>query len=453
MERRAFLIVTLIVAGMLISLFASGCVLPVTTPAVEEKVTEAPASAEAEATEVPAPLEEPVELGIWALPWTEDDVGNIWEPLIAKFEAANPDIRVSVELIPAAERREKMMTAYAAGETPDVAYLNLDMVDTFGRRNMLLPLDEYLSPDIINDFTESMMESVKFNDKVVMLPILGAPWGSVYNKALMREIGWDPEKPPQTWDDMREFCRLAVENGKYGWGISPNGVDPFILTWQAGGQTLAPDGSKATINSPEGLEALNFILELNEMGCFPPDSATYFDQNNPFAGSDQYFANDEQIITYGGDMNMIKLWQEQKPGIELGAFMGMENKEFASYGSAGSFGAFANTEHPEEAARFVLWITSPENSVEYVTKAGFPPVRKSALEIYTDQVDQVTADFAAGLQTIDTSVDTNLYFIDQYTIFKEELQAAMLGTKTPEQALADMEKRVNEVIAESPVAE
>src|SRR5437773_12544087 len=64
------------------------------TPAASMAASVAPTAAAA-----------PVTVKVWALPWTEDDMKTIWEPLIARFEAENPDIKLEVELIPAADRR------------------------------------------------------------------------------------------------------------------------------------------------------------------------------------------------------------------------------------------------------------------------------------------------------------------------------------------------------------
>ncbi len=82
---------------------------------------------------------------MWAFPLTANDAATLWAPLTKKFAKQNPGLTVKVTLLPWTNRREQMLTAFVSKSTPDVAYLNNDMVIPWSQGNMLVPLDPYFT--------------------------------------------------------------------------------------------------------------------------------------------------------------------------------------------------------------------------------------------------------------------------------------------------------------------
>ena len=83
-------------------------------------------------------------VSMWVFPLTENDTDALWTPLISRFGETYPNIKVGVELLPWYGRREKMLTAFAAGQPPDMAYVNTDTISLFGQNDVLAPLEDVI---------------------------------------------------------------------------------------------------------------------------------------------------------------------------------------------------------------------------------------------------------------------------------------------------------------------
>ena len=77
--------------------------------------------------------------------FTGDTDVAAWRDTIAKFEAANPDIKINMELVPWAEQQQRFVTALASGGLPDISMLGNNVVAQFQATGSLAPLDDYFA--------------------------------------------------------------------------------------------------------------------------------------------------------------------------------------------------------------------------------------------------------------------------------------------------------------------
>jgi len=68
---------------------------------------------------------------------------NAWKKTIAGFEAANPGIKVNMQIVPWAEQAQKLTTAIATGTAPDISMMGNDVVAQYAATGALAPLDSY----------------------------------------------------------------------------------------------------------------------------------------------------------------------------------------------------------------------------------------------------------------------------------------------------------------------
>jgi N-acetylglucosamine transport system substrate-binding protein len=139
-----------------------------------------------------------------------------WEDMAAKFQAANPGVRVEMTIDP--EIHAILTTQSAAGQWPDVAYLAgstnnkvyvknreiLDITDIFDGDAPGKPGTK-LRDYVIDGFLDSAVSSPYGDGKIYLAPFSSGPGGMIYNKALFDSKGW---KVPVTWD---EFFALGEE--------------------------------------------------------------------------------------------------------------------------------------------------------------------------------------------------------------------------------------------------
>jgi ABC-type glycerol-3-phosphate transport system substrate-binding protein len=218
---------------------------------------------------------EPVTITLWHH-W-----GGSREPLmveqLAAFEEAYPWITVENSLRPQEGRLEALTAAIAANEPPDVVMFQRQEIPSFVLQNALTPLDPYLEASGVSTdiFYPSELASVQFDGNIWGLP---QPTGGGqqllwYNVDLFESAGLDPDQPPQTWDELRAAAEAltVIQDGfleQLGVDVlTPGGNLPnfFIWLYANGGSWISDDLRTVQFDSPEGLETLQFMLEMVEL--------------------------------------------------------------------------------------------------------------------------------------------------------------------------------------------
>jgi len=196
LSRRQFLSMA---GGMTAGMLLASCtgVTPVQQPQQEA----APAE-DAPAAQAPEP--EAVELIAW---FTDRRTINEMteKEAIPDFQSANPGIVVTMQFVPEAELQQKLLTAKAAGNAPDLSSIDETFLDTLTKENVLLPI-----PDDLINVKEEMGD---LSATLYALPqgdpnarYYGLPNGVFsaqlyYNAALLEELGYTPEDIPTKWED------------------------------------------------------------------------------------------------------------------------------------------------------------------------------------------------------------------------------------------------------------
>jgi multiple sugar transport system substrate-binding protein len=134
------------------------------------------------------------------------------EVAIPEFQERNPGITVEMQFVPESELQQKLLTAKAAGNLPDVSSIDETFLDTLTKQEVLRPI-----PEETIDVTTEMGELTAYlyrlpqgadDGRYYGLPNGVFSGGLYYNNTLLEELGYTPEDIPTTWD---EFLRWASE--------------------------------------------------------------------------------------------------------------------------------------------------------------------------------------------------------------------------------------------------
>jgi multiple sugar transport system substrate-binding protein len=134
------------------------------------------------------------------------------EVAIPEFQERNPGITVEMQFVPESELQQKLLTAKAAGNLPDVSSIDETFLDTLTKQEVLRPIPE----ETIN-VSEEMGDLTAFlyrlpqgadDGRYYGLPNGVFSGGLYYNATLLEEMGYTPEDIPTTWD---EFLPWASE--------------------------------------------------------------------------------------------------------------------------------------------------------------------------------------------------------------------------------------------------
>jgi len=403
-------------------------------------------------TRPPAPEEEevPVELTFWHY-WDGTNKIAI-EALVEEFNATHPDIMVEPVYYGWGELLTKLMTAAAGGEAPEVAIADLVWMPKLIRTGMLKPLDDYVTEIDYEDFYPEMRKIGQYEGKIYSLPVSANNLQLFYNKDLFEAAGLDPNKPPTTWDELVDMAQALTDpdRGIYGMELftQPTGEGITwqfqVYLWQAGGEFLTPDLKRAAFNSPAGKKALQFWVDLihtYKVSAFAPWGL---------------FSQGKAAMVMDGTW-MVGGW---RPGgwaplpFEWGtALMPIpEGGTRATNMGGEQIYVWKTSPEKEDAAwEFVKWLTSKEVQVKWDMITCFMPVRESVAEDPTYIAWATTYEprllpFIEG-QKHARARPMVLQYPEISDAFSEEIQKALAGTVSVDEALARAEQRVNEILA------
>jgi ABC-type glycerol-3-phosphate transport system substrate-binding protein len=375
---------------------------------------------------------------MWVYPIIPDEAQHraFWDEKIKEFEAKNTGIKVKVNIYPWANREQQLTAAIAAGKGPDAVYMIPDQLPKFHAQNALEPLDKYLSAEAKSDYRENVLESVTVDGQIVGAPILMSVVTTLCDKRVFEAAG--VTEYPKTWDDI---LRLAPTFKAKGFDVTAvptlSGINQgfYPLLWQAGGRTFSEDGKKVVLDSPEAIEAVTFMRKLVDGGYI--EKATLTQELKP---EQTRFGQGKVACMYSeAPSTMIPLWGKEN----VVALPPLMNKKQATYGTVGSFAMLKGSKAKDATAKWLNYVTSPEVMAAYDKAAGYFAPRKSVPPLYSD--DPVLGK-CEELLNFASPGELHEKARDVQGVLRPLLQAALIGQKSPEQAMQEASQQANQLL-------
>ena len=373
---------------------------------------------------------------------------NYFQNLIGNFESQNEGIKVNWVDVPWAAMENKILTAVSAKTPPDVVNLNPDFASHLAGRNAWLDLDTKVSKDLRSGYLPNIWQASTLNGKS-----FGVPWYlttrlTIYNTDFLKQAGI--KKVPTTYPELAIAAeKIKNKTGKYAFFVTfvPQDSAEVLESLVQMGVTLVDENGQAGFNSPEGKAAFAYWVSLYKQGLLPKEVLT---QGHRHA-IDLYQAGETAFLASGPEF--MKTIAKNAPAI---AQVSATAPQIT--GSTGKTNVAVmnvviprNTKSPDAAVKFALFLTNDENQLAFAKQANVLPSTKKALSAkYFQDVPPNASTIEKGrvisakqLQVaevlIPTLKDSNLL---QKAIY-ENLQAAMLGQKSVEQAVEDAAKQWN----------
>jgi len=384
----------------------------------------------------------------WSHPLSDDD-NVIFDPIIQRFQDAGNNIDVKVELIPWDGRIERKMSAAAAGTSPDTSYLNVDEFTTYAVEGALVPLDEYVTPESLEDFLPGPRDAMTWDGQIFEIPVLHAFRVAFYNTSVWEASGLDVAVTPETWEDLdTDLAAIltAKDTGSHdawptameGSGSGPTPVLRNFNPWfyQAGGQLINDDGSSG-YDSQAGIDAVIYATNQFQSFCSPADRASKGEDLNERFGQGQiaYLNNQEQRV--------INIMAQDFPELQFSVANTTEKVKKWTHGGVGNFGMWSPSQKRDATWAWIDFLTSTGN-LEYTQGFGYVPPRASVRAEYVKDMDPLHT--LALEQQEYAGVEKHPRLWDMWDIISPELQAAFAGLKTPEEAVKTAADRINQDI-------
>lgn len=367
------IIALLLVLAMALSLAACGSG---EAPAAEPAET-TPAAAGSEAP-APAAAAGKVTVNVIAAQYGTK-TADWWAGFEKDFEAANENIDLVVDVVSWNDIYTVVNTRIANGEAPDI--LNIDVFADYQADGLLLPAQDYISDETYAKFYESFLEQSVIDGTVWAVPDLASARAMYYNVDILEAAGVEV---PTTWEELKAACEAikAYDTDIYPWGVdmtTDEGQACFAYyIWNNGGDFTDAEGNW-TLNSPENVEAIEFVIGLVKDGLTNSDPAneTRYDNQDMFgAGKVAMMIGPNSIPTYcadgGYDVNMAVASIPTNTGTSV------------SQGVMDRFMCFDNGYTDEEMAAittFFDFFYEDERYSEWVLMEGFLPATSAGGEI------------------------------------------------------------------------
>lgn len=206
------------------------------------------------------------------------------------FRAAYPTI--NLEVIPEFDD-QKLLTAAASGELPDLLWVDRFKVASYAARGVLSPLDDLVSEaDFdMSRFYEAAVNEATYEDQLYGIPQFMDVRPLYVNLDALGEAGVTQEQlNTGDWDQLAEIgTQLTKRSGDRvdRWGFDPKAYD-FFWMWGAGngGTFISDDAQEVSFNDPKLVEALDWAVKTYDaQGGFSSFDAfrTTFQGNEEFA--------------------------------------------------------------------------------------------------------------------------------------------------------------------------
>ncbi|MFF1574369.1 extracellular solute-binding protein [Leifsonia sp. NPDC058292] len=203
------------------------------------------------------------------IPGSDKAAFKAFDDRVKEFEKANPNIVLKTEEYQ--WTGPTFATQLAGGTLPDV--FNVPFTDSqsllqAGQLADITPEVKALS--YAGKFNENVLAVAKDGDKIYGIPYGPYAMGLSYNRELFAKAGLDPDKPPTTWDEVREDAKIISQKvpGVAGYMQmtqgNTGGWELVTTTYARGGRVETTSGgkTKVTTNNPETKEALQFLHDV-----------------------------------------------------------------------------------------------------------------------------------------------------------------------------------------------
>ena len=380
---------------------------------------------------------EKITLSLWTRKQTNKYYTDLREWGIKEFERKNPGVTVEHTPMPFGDLLRKCAISLQAGQAADVMTIPNEFSD-FVRGGYLYPLDKYIAQDVNDwmDFLPHLRDFVTRNGNIYGIPIDYATRVLFYNKTLFEEKGL--REPPKTWTEFRELAQKLIDpqKGIYGIGIDGKGVMLTGLLYsfvhQAGGTFLNRDWTESVVNSPEGVEALTYWVDLlHKYKVMPPETPDL-----DFNGLTGMFAAGK-IAMLHAFYNIYPDIEQMNPNLKYGVVVMPSYRKTWVFSPDWNFCISKNSKYPDLAFKLIQELTSTEFQKRI---KGFLPTRKSAARELPDVLKTSL--------TYGSTDPTPPGFGKFPTIYNDSVQSALLKRLTPKEALDKAAQEINAILKE-----
>jgi len=375
------------------------------------------------------------------------------DKMVAGFMAENPDIKV--DAIYAGNYNDARVKALAAMKSGQPAQLSVMFsIDIFELLELgaIVAFDDVVKTDAekawLKSFYPSLMENGVTNGKTYGIPFQRSTIVMYYNKDAFKAAGLDPEKPPATWQELIDMSKKLTKSDGSQWGLMiPSTGYPYwmfsALAMQNDQVLMNGSGVETYFDDPKVVEALSFWKDLgSKHGVMPKGTIEWGTLR-------QNFLEGKTAMMWHSTGNLTTVKKNAK--FDFGVAMLPAGKRRGTPTGGGNFYIFKSATEEERAAslKLIRYMTNPERSASWSVATGYMGISPDSYK--TDTLKNYVKEFPPAA----VARDQLEFATAEFSTFQagrirkgldDAIQAALIGTKSPADALGEAQKSADRVL-------
>jgi ABC-type glycerol-3-phosphate transport system substrate-binding protein len=381
---------------------------------------------------------------------------------VALFHQSQDKVRVTVE---PPGGNDKLQASIVAGDPPNLQQSNYIPMFMWQLQDALEPIDQYLDKRGRTDYFDWARDGSIIKGKMYEWPWMLNPTGPVVNKSLLIGKGASNLIPQQglkadwTLDQWRACLRaVTTQTGdatREVYGTAFMGTTTWywemMYLWGNGAEIYNKDETKVVINSPEGVAGLQMLVDIQLRDRLAAPNPEDLDS----AKTAELYYNKQTGILGGSNANIGEVERRLKEGTILAplesAFMPPPHAPGKKPGAFVAIQSFLVFKQSKDADRTLGAMQlgnflSDTPAQKAIAPIGELPVRKSAGNMYTDDINRTT-----GFAVIENGRSMGRFPEngEVRVLWRDAIRAVWKREKAPKEALDELTRLAEPILAKN----
>lgn len=395
------------------------------------------------------------EITVWDGPRWSDDQNNkyFWiEQKKAEFEKLHPGVTIKIVQTPWAEMEDKLNVAIAGKAWPDLVYNVSNRIASVKniQQGVVEPIDPFYTKEELNDFFPNTLAEYEYQGKHYGVPVSSRVHTLLLNLDMFKARGVEPPKDGKwTYEEFVDKMKKLTGDGKHGFStyIMPSYYEAWPFIMMDGGRPLSEDMTRYTFDSPEAISGLQKFLDLKfKHQAAPPDMGT----SNVGDTWKQFAAADKRLMAVQSWSSWAIASAQKDPykmNFMVAEYPSGATGKSTTIGDVLGWVMFKQKDDGKRKmiAEFMKFLTTTDEIYTTAKYYGVFPSKKSAAQKRPFE-DNPQMEQAQKISENAVMVPRHPQWAKIDELIQKELQLAVNGTKSAEQALKDAGRQVEPIL-------
>lgn len=346
---------------------------------------------------------------------------------------------------------QSIIAAGASGTLPTMSQLTPGDVPNLANDELLQPLDDQLvsetgfTEEQIDDIYDGFLTSSVYNDEMYAVPFSKSTRVMYYNQDILDEYGVEV---PTTWEEVVELGEMMVEAGDdaVAMGLENAYEMEYETMARQNGSDFITEDLDVEIDSPESVEALEFVMDIIDEGY-----ARTAGEDGFFSGP---FGRGESALYIGssaGTPHVAPVAEENGVNWSTAELPTYNDEELTLF-AGNDLGVFssASEEEVEAAVAFMAFLLEPENTAQWAIDSGYVPITEEGVntEEYQTYLEE-NPEAVAATEELEYGISSPIFV--GYSEYRNELintlENVLINDADEQESLTNLDTTTEEIIS------